>query len=143
MVKLITITKMSTTECQLIRITDDVRKAVEGSGIKNGVVFIITAHTTTGIMINESLPCLEKDILNTMERIIPTHANYAHNHFLPSYGAIGGNTPGHLKSMLSGNHCVVPLISGNLVLGDAQDIYLAEFDGVQMRKVYIEIMGEE
>lgn len=143
MVELITITKMSTTECELINITDDVKEAVENSKIKNGVVFVISAHTTAGITINENLPCLGKDMLNTMENIIPTHDNYFHNRFLPSYGAIGGNTAGHLKAMLSGNHCVVPLINGKLVLGGAQDIYLAEFDGVQLRKVYIEIMGEE
>ena len=142
MIEMKTIKKCSTKEFELIKITDDVREAVASSSIKNGVVFVITAHTTTGIMINESLDCLELDIEDTLERLIPLNYPYAHSHFLPSYGAIGGNAPGHLKSMLVGNHCVVPLIDGKLVFGMAQDIYLAEFDGVQMRKVFIQIMGE-
>lgn len=142
MIELHKISKMSTTECQMINITDDVKKVVANSKIKNGIVLVLTAHTTTGIIVNESLPCLETDILENLERMIPTQAEYSHNHFLPSYGAIGGNTPGHLKSILTGNHCVFPILDGGLICGAAQEIYLVEFDGVQDRKVYIEIMGE-
>ena len=47
-------------EFELIRITDPVREFVEQTGVKNGVVYVITEHTTTGIMVNESLPCVEK-----------------------------------------------------------------------------------
>jgi len=136
------IKKMSSKEFDLIKITNDIKEIVSESKIKNGVVFVILAHTTAGIMVNESLDCLEKDIETTLEELIPLNKNYAHSHFLPSYGAIGGNAPGHLKSMLVGNHCVIPVIDGNLVLGMAQEVYLAEFDGVQQRTVFIEIMGE-
>ena len=62
MIKLTTHEICSTEEFQMVIITDQVKKAVEESGIQDGVVFIITAHTTTSIMINESLPCVEKDI---------------------------------------------------------------------------------
>ena len=62
MIKLTTHEVSSTEEFQMIIITDQVKQAVEESGVKNGIVFIITAHTTTSIMINESLPCVEKDI---------------------------------------------------------------------------------
>ena len=47
-----------------------------------------------------------------------------------------------LKSVLTGNHCLFPVIDGEIVCGGAQDIYLAEFDGPQLRKVYVEVMGE-
>ena len=50
-------------EFELIRITDPVREFVAQTGVKNGVVYVITEHTTTGIMVNESLPCVEKDII--------------------------------------------------------------------------------
>ena len=139
MVEFTKVKKCSTKEFELIKITDDVRQFVAQSKIKNGVVYVILSHTTAGIMVNESLPCLEKDIEATL---IPTNYPYAHAHFLPSYGAIGGNAPGHLKSMLVGNHCVIPLIDGELVMGMAQDVYLAEFDGVQQRTFFIEIIGE-
>ena len=47
-------------EFEMINITNEVKKAVADSGIKNGMVAVITKHTTTGIMINEALPCVEK-----------------------------------------------------------------------------------
>ena len=34
------------------------------------------------------------------------------------------------------------IIDGKLVMGMAQDVYLAEFDGVQQRTFFIEIIGE-
>ena len=142
MVEFTKLQKYSTKEFELIKITDDVREIVANSKIKNGLVFVILSHTTAGIMINESLPCLERDIEDTMEELIPLHKDYAHSHFLPSYGAIGGNAPGHLKSMLVGNHCVVPIVDGKMVMGMAQDICFAEFDGVQLRTIYVEIIGE-
>ena len=105
-------------------------------------MFAITAHTTTGILVNESLACLEVDIEKKLEELVPTFASYNHNHFLPSYGAIGCNAPGHLKSMICGNHAVFPIVDGHVVCGNAQDVYFGEFDGIQRRKVYITVMGE-
>lgn len=142
MVKMTTIEKISKKEFDLIKITQDVKDFVEQSGVTTGVVYVITAHTTTGIMVNESLDCLETDIEQTLDKLIPTIAPYAHNHFLPTYGATGGNAPGHLKSMLAGNHAVLPVANGKVISGMAQDIYLAEFDGVQNRKVFLTVMGE-
>lgn len=89
-------------EFELIRITDPVREFVAQTGVKNGVVYVITEHTTTGIMVNESLPCVEKDIMETLNRIAPEDYPYHHNHYLPTYGTIGGNAPGHLKSLAHG-----------------------------------------
>lgn len=129
-------------EFEMIRITDTVRDYVAECGLQNGVVFVITEHTTTGITVNESLRCVEKDIMETLDRLAPENYPYHHNHYLPSYGTIGGNTPGHLKSLLTGNHCVFPIWEGKLKLGDAADIYFCEYDGIKNRKYMIYIMGE-
>ena len=34
-------------------------------------------------------------------------------------------------------------MDGKIVCGGAQDIYLVDFDGPQMRKVFVQIMGEK
>ena len=106
------------------------------------IVEEITAHTTTGILVNEALPCVETDISDMLERTVPLEAPYAHAHFLPTYGATSNNSQGHLKSVLTGNHCLFPVLEGKIVCGGAQDIYLVEFDGPQLRKVFVEVMGE-
>ena len=131
MVKLIENQVISHKEFEMIKITDEVRKAVEESGIKNGLVAVITKHTTTGIMVNEALPC-----------VVPNDYPYVHTHMLPTYGTCSGNAPGHLKSMLAGNHCLFPVIDGKMMTGSEQNIYFVELDGLQIRKYFIEVIGE-
>jgi len=142
MVKLIEKQVVTHKEFEMINITGDVKTAVAESGIKNGMVAVITKHTTTGIMINEALPCVEKDIEMQLERLVPADYPYVHTHMLPTYGTCSGNSPGHLKSMLAGNHCIFPVIDGKMVTGGEQNIYFVEMDGLQIRKYMIEIMGE-
>ncbi|PYG85924.1 secondary thiamine-phosphate synthase enzyme [Ruminiclostridium sufflavum DSM 19573] len=142
MVKLETLRILTHKAEEYINITKEVHKAAESSCIKNGLVAVITAHTTTGIIVNEALPCVETDISETLDRLVPQEAPYAHAHFLPSYGATGNNSTGHIKSAMVGNNCIFPLIDGKIVCGGAQDIYLAEFDGPQLRRVFIQTIGE-
>lgn len=125
-----------------IRITDRVQEAVKRSGLLNGFVTVITSHTTSGIVINEALECVESDMEELLGRLIPENGCYSHGHFLHSYGAMAGNPTGHLKSMLCGNHCVLPVQQGEILLGAAQDVYFAEFDGPRPRTVTISVIGE-
>ena len=123
-------------------ITKEVHEIVENSPVKNGLVLVVTAHTTTGLIVNEGLPCVETDIADILTRIAPLEADYAHAHFLPSYGATGNNSTGHIKSLICGNHCVFPVVDGKIVCGAAQDIYIVEFDGPQTRRIFVEVFGE-
>ncbi|MNI55048.1 hypothetical protein D3C73_1099750 [compost metagenome] len=140
--KLVSISCMSEQAVQMINITEEVHRIVAESGITNGLVAVITAHTTTGITINEPLECVETDILQRLEKLVPDDDKYIHAHFLPSYGATSNNSPGHLKSMLLGNNCMFPIQESRIVCGSAQHIYLVECDGPQTRKVYVQMMGE-
>lgn len=142
MIDLQTIKWMSTKPEKFHMITKEVHELVKNSAIKNGIVLVMSTHTTTGIMVNEGLPCVENDIADTLSRLVPIDENYMHAHFLPSYGATGNNSVGHIRSMLCGNNCIFPVLNGEIVCGSAQDIYIVEFDGPQTRKIYVEIMGE-
>jgi secondary thiamine-phosphate synthase enzyme len=133
---------MTDDRSQMVPISNEVKKIVESSKITEGVVFVITAHTTTGITVNEGLDCLVDDIGNTLDKLIPEEGEYNHAHFLPTYGRTSANVTGHLRGMLLGNHCVFPITDGKMIVGEAQEIFLAEFDGPQNRKIFIKIMGE-
>ena len=142
MIKVIPLEIMTDKYNQYFIITEDVKKIVASSKIKNGMVTVETKHTTTGIIINEALECLESDIDVFLANLIPEDAPYSHCHMLRDYGSTGGNPTGHLKSMLIGNHCHIPLIDGKLVAGSAQDIWFCEFDGPSLRTINIIIQGE-
>ena len=127
---------------QMILITECMHKAVLESGIKNGLVTMITKHTTTGITVNESLECLESDIDEFLKRLVPEDHPYSHARMLKSYGSTAGNPTGHLKAHITGNHCIFPVVNGEIVKGDAQEVYFCEFDGPAKRTVSISIIGE-
>ena len=142
MITLKTLQINTTRKNVLYKITDMVRDVIEESNIKIGFVLIITAHCTTGIMSNESLPCLETDLLDILDTLAPERDDYLHARYLHSYGACGGNTTGHAKGLLTGNHNVFPVENRKLLLGAAQDIYFCEYDGPQIRNFYVEVVGE-
>lgn len=142
MFSLETLSYLSTEVTDFIDITDDFKELAENSGVTNGLVAVISAHTTAGIIVNEGLPCVETDIAETLDRLVPLNELYAHAHFLPSYGATGNNSCGHIKGTLTGNNCLFPMKDGKVVCGKAQTVYLTDFDGPQRRKVYVLTMGE-
>jgi secondary thiamine-phosphate synthase enzyme len=142
LVKLSSFVIHTTQYIDFINITKDVESHVAKSGVKDGVVFVITAHTTTGIAVNEALECLQSDMVDMMWRLIPEDHNYAHSRMLHSYGTTAGNPTGHLRSHLTGNHAVFPVQGGKIIRGGAQEIFLCEFDGAQSRKIFVQVIGE-
>lgn len=129
-------------QTQYINITAQVARLVKESGIQDGFVLVETAHTTTGITVNECLECLQSDMEVLMQDLVAEDKPYAHARMLHSYGTTAGNAPGHLRGMLTGNHAILPVQGGALVKGHAAEIFLAEYDGPQNRKVYVQVMGD-
>ena len=125
-----------------INITKQVEEIVERSGIQEGIVHVITMHTTTGIMLNESLECLQSDMEVMMNRLVPEFDTYAHSRMLHSYGTTAGNPTGHLRSMLTGSQISLPIEDGKIYRGGAQEIFFCEYDGAQSRTVCVEMIGE-
>lgn len=127
---------------QWILITEKVQEIIKESKVKNGIVNIISNHTTTGILVNESLECLESDLSMFLERLVPEDYPYAHARMLHDYGSTAGNPTGHLKSLLTGNHCHFIISDGKIKRGGAQEVYFCEFDGPASRTILVQIMGE-
>lgn len=127
---------------QMISITQQIEKEVRESKITNGIVAVISSHTTAGITVNEPLECVESDIESMLSRVAPEDYPYSHARMLKSYGSTAGNPTGHLKAHLTGNHCVFPIVAGKIIRGEAQEVYLCEFDGPSKRTVSVSIIGE-
>ena len=122
---------------EMIVLTPQVEETVAESGVKNGMVTVLTKHTTTGITVNEALECLESDIQIALSLFAPEDRPYSHARMLRDYGSTAGNPTGHLKAMLTGNHCHFLIRDGRLDRGGAQDVYFCEFDGPARRTILI------
>lgn len=123
-------------------IGEQVKKFVEESGVTSGIVTTVTAHTNTGIVVTEPLECIISDMNDMLRNLVDDDGQYAHAHFLPTYGRTSANATGHLRSILMGNSCIFPIQNGKMLMGEAQEILLVEYDGPQARKVFIDIIGE-
>ncbi len=123
----------TTTQTELIDITDRVRAVVGESGIKDGICVISTRHSTGSIIINENERGLRNDILEMLENLIPENKSYAHNQ-------IDNNAHAHLRAVLLGMSETVPVEDGHLVLGTWQSIFFVELDGPRNRTVNIKIV---
>lgn len=135
----------SQAEHELVDITPQVEGAVAESGVSNGLVLVMTKHTSAGVVVTEGLECLEQDVLEHLERLAPDRPadyGYHHNRYLDFDGRLGFNAGAHLKSVLSGYFACFPIANGQLVRGSRQRIYFAEFDGPLAREVVVQVLGE-
>ena len=123
-------------------ITPQVEQIVAESGVKNGMVTVMTKHTTTGVTVNEALECLESDIEVALSLFAPEDRPYSHARMLRDYGSTAGDPTGHLKALLTGNHCHFLIQDGEIIRGGAQEVYFCEFDGPASRNILVMVEGQ-
>jgi len=117
---------------QLEDVTERVQQVVASSGVAEGICYVVVPHTTAGVTINEAAdPAVVHDMLNYFDELVPPDASFLHAE---------GNSDAHIKAAMVGHSAVVPIESGELVLGTWQGIYLAEFDGPRPRTLLVKIM---
>jgi secondary thiamine-phosphate synthase enzyme len=146
-VKLVKIEVQSRKDMEMIDITDQIERVVTESGLKNGVVLVMTTHTSSGLLVTEGIECLERDVLAHLERLAPKDPpegtyHYWHNRYLDYDGRLGFNAGDHLKSILGGVNCFFPVENGALIRGSRQRAYFVEYDGPLARTVFIQVLGE-
>jgi len=118
---------------ELIDITQEVKRIVSGSGVRNGLVTVFVPHTTAAVTINENAdPSVVHDLLTGLSDLAPAN--------LPKYRHAEGNSDAHIKASLLGASETLIISEGNLVLGTWQGIYFCEFDGPRTRSVHVQVI---
>ena len=121
---------------EFVRITDQVRRIVEASGIREGMVLVSAMHITAAVYVNDAEDGLIADIGDWLEQLAPEGPDYRHHRT----GEDNGHA--HLKNLLIGHQVILPITAGKLDLGPWQQVYYAEFDGQRKKRVIIKAMGE-
>ena len=113
-------------------ITENVKKAIADSGVKEGICVIYCPHTTAGITINENADDdVQRDVVFALKTVFPRFPEFRHDE---------GNSDGHVKSSVIGASETLIIDDGKLVLGWWQDVYFAECDPPRTRNFYIKII---
>lgn len=145
-------------------VTEKVQEIVKRSGIRNGLVNVFSQHTSCCVFLQEDsedmtynhVPLLLQDMVNVLEEVIPKceyEGQYLHPGPIHTENAQRLrdeksewllNTDGHLRSVLLGRSETIPLLEGEMTLGEFGRIYFSDMDQTRPRErtVRVQIVGE-
>lgn len=162
-------------------LTPALQSFLSSSGMRNGVLNVISRHTTTAIMINELESRLAQDVEEFFLNICPPDersssekkrvdggvVRYLHNDIdqrpdgeeeaqrcrdngwdIDDPEALQKwrnqepiNAHSHLISMMLGSSESIPVVDGEMVIGQWQSILMVDLDGPRTRTVGVQLMG--
>jgi len=121
----------------IVNITPQVEKAVEKSGIKEGLCLVNAMHITASVFINDDESGLHKDILDWVERLAP-YGKEKYRHYMTGED----NGDAHLKRTVMGREVVVAVTKGKMDFGPWEQVFYGEFDGQRKKRVLVKVIGE-
>ncbi len=117
---------------EMLDITREVERALEGVEKESGACVVFVPHTTAGITLQEGAdPDVKGDFLAHLSEVVPLAKRFRHAE---------GNSDSHIKASLAGSSVAVPFENKKLLLGTWQAIFFCEFDGPRKRKALVEIV---
>lgn len=154
-----------------LNITEEVKKAISNSGVKEGVCTVISPHTTCAVFFEEFVHDLEEngdeylqtDLNTILTKLIPDNVSEGQYRYPGEkhYAAVaswpdaeaylpGGdrtallNCDAHLKATLIGSSQAFDVTGGKLGVGTTGYVYFVDFDRTRPRprKCVVRILGE-
>jgi secondary thiamine-phosphate synthase enzyme len=119
-----------------LEITAEVQRAVDASGVEQGLCNVFLQHTSASLILCENAdPDVRRDLETILSRLAPDgDPAYVHDTEGPD------DMASHARSVLTSNSLSVPVSAGKLMLGTWQGIYLYEHrTGPHERKVVVTI----
>jgi len=103
-------------------VTDEVRRVVRASGVREGLCTVFIRHTSASLTIQENAdPSARRDLVAWLDRLVPEHDPlYTHT----AEGA--DDMPSHIKAALTATSLSIPILDGDLGLGTWQGICVWE-----------------
>jgi len=126
-------------ENDVVDITDKVQRAVEESGLDDGVATVFVPGSTAALTTMEYEPGLAVDFPEMLERVAPRSIAYEHQKQWHD-----DNGRSHVKASLVGPSLSVPFVDGQLTLGTWQQIVFLELDiRPRKREVVVQVSGDK
>ena len=127
-------------------LTDVLRDVVKRSMVRHGQVTIYSPHTTTSVVINESETGFLNDFRRLIADIVPAEGYFEHDDHevrtenLQEDEFLNGHS--HVRQLLVGQPSVtVPIVDGELILGQWQRVLFVELDQARERRVFFHAQG--
>jgi len=123
---------------EFVNITQDVKRLVKKSSVKEGICLVNAMHITASIFINDNESGLHNDYEKWLEFLAPHEPidHYQHN------DTGEDNADAHLKRQIMGREVTIAITNGKLDFGPWEAIFYGEFDGKRSKRVLVKIIGE-
>ena len=123
---------------EFVNITQDVKRLVKKSSVKEGICLVNAMHITASIFINDNELGLHNDYEKWLEFLAPHEPidHYQHN------DTGEDNADAHLKRQIMGREVTIAITNGKLDFGPWEAIFYGEFDGKRSKRVLVKIIGE-
>jgi secondary thiamine-phosphate synthase enzyme len=122
-----------------LEITGEVRRAIEESGIKDGIVTVFVRHTSASLVIMENAdPSARRDLEMFFDKLVPENTPwFIHTLEGPD------DMPSHIRMALTRTSETIPIHDGRMTLGTWQGIFLFEHrSSPHQREISLTIMGD-
>ena len=117
---------------EFVSITEELKRAVRGSGVEEGVCLVSSTHTTAAVTVNEDYDrAVTRDLAAACRALV--------GGLDVSFEHAEGNSDSHLLTSLFGQSQRLLVRGGEPDLGRWQGVFLAEFDGPRSRTVRIAV----
>jgi secondary thiamine-phosphate synthase enzyme len=137
-VKTDTISLQTRGQADVHDITGSVARAVQKSGLSDGIATVFCPSSTSAVTTLEYEPGCVQDLQRLFDEIADPNRHYAHN---ARWG--DGNGHSHVRAALLGPSLTVPFMAGRLALGTWQQIVYVDFDNrARRRELLVQVMGE-
>ncbi len=135
------ITLATTQPIELVDLTDRVRAWVRACGVRDGLLTVMSPHTTARITINEREAELQRDMVRFLQQLAPADEAYGHN-AAPVDDRL--NAHAHLLGLFLNASETIAIADGDLMLGAWQALFFVELDGPRgHRAVQLQLMRAE
>ncbi|MFH8252036.1 YjbQ family protein [Microbacterium sp. B2969] len=158
-----TITLETPARQEFFDVTEQLAEFVREAGVDAGIAVVYSPHTSCCVLLQEEsedvtyygTQLILQDTLNVLATIAPPtrhEGQYLHpgpihirnaaelRDELPAWGL---NTDGHIISSILGRSEIVPIVDGQLVLGEFGRVYFGDLDSVRprIRTVHLQIVA--
>ena len=121
---------------------------------KSGLVNVFSTHTTCAVWLTEDEILHHTDVRFFLDKLVPRwkqpegdHKNIKYLHDLislregtPPDERINGHS--HIRSMFFNSSETVPILDGELMLGEWKNIFIIELDPIRKRQIVCTFVGE-
>jgi len=119
-------------------ITEEGRRNLDASGIRNGQATFFAVGATAGLTTAEYEPGLVADLQALFEKLVPQDARYEHERTWHD-----GNGFSHVRASLLKPSLTIPVVEGALTLGTWQQVILIDFDNrPRNREIVFQVIGD-